>query len=194
MKTEIFTSAVFLVTFAAGFPAVTPDPAEPNTAINLFVPEAADPLIAFLSVLESIPDSILAAGDEATNDWLVAQDLREAGAALRPERDGIPDTTTIVAEVKARDVGRVALVARAGLWKVAKCAAAIIELIATTAVPAAKILRIKTYISALGGVKDAAKFLVGGSSNAEKLKVGGKDLVNLSTELSGIASIKRNCF
>jgi hypothetical protein len=85
-------------------------------------------------------------------------------------------------------------VARASIWKIAKCVAAIVQLLATTAVPAAKLLKIKGYIKALGGAKQAVKLMLGATSKAEKLKAGGEILVNLSAELLGINSVKSNCF
>ncbi|GAB1312528.1 hypothetical protein MFIFM68171_02738 [Madurella fahalii] len=86
------------------------------------------------------------------------------------------------------------IAARASIWKITKCVAAIVQLLATTAVPAAKLLRIKKYIKALGGTKEAVKLLLGATTRAEKLRVGGEILVNLSAELLGISTVKTHCF
>ena len=198
MKTQIFAAVAFLATFAIASPAVVPETkhaarADTKIVTNVFVPETADPLNSFFSALASIPDEVLKAGDEATNDWLVANGLREPGITLRKERDEIPDAAAIAAALEARDFD-VALVARASIWKIAKCVASIVQLLATTAVPAAKLLRIKKYVEGLGGTREAVKLLLGATSKAEKLKAGGEILVNLAAELSGISSVKNNCF
>ncbi|KAJ4298334.1 hypothetical protein N0V88_003360 [Collariella sp. IMI 366227] len=86
------------------------------------------------------------------------------------------------------------LIARASWWKIAQRVAAIVQLLGTTAIPAAKLLRIKKYIKALGGTKQAVKLLLGAASKAEKLKAGGQALVALAAELLGISTVKNNCF
>ena len=192
MKTKIFAAVAFLATLAAASSEITEAKnaarAETDAVNSAFAPEVAGALEEFFHTLESIPYDVLAAGDEATDAWLVAHDLREPGLNLHAERDEIPD-----AALEARDTG-VMLAARASIWKIAKCVAAIIQLLATTAVPAAKLLRIRKYIDGLGGTREAVKLLLGATSKAEKLKAGGEILVNLAAELSGISSVKNNCF
>jgi hypothetical protein len=144
-----------------------------------------------LAEIESIPDDVLAAGDEALHKWLVehgdrAGDDDNNGEKLKRDEDS-SDGVLLLLE-------RGELVARASWWKVTKCVAAIVQLLATTAVPAAKLLRIKKYIEALGGVKQAVQLLLGATTKTEKLKAGGEALVALSAELLGISTVKNNCF
>ncbi|PLS28272.1 hypothetical protein CGZ88_0434 [Bifidobacterium anseris] len=80
---------------------------------------------------------------------------------------------------------------RAGFWG---CAAAVAGVIATTAFPAAKILKIKKLIKALGGVRSAIKIMAGASFNYEKLKALGGAAAALAAELTGIGSVKSQCF
>ncbi len=138
-----------------------------------------------LAAIDDIPDEILEQGDEALHKWLVEHGYREGNEKLK--RDD--DNTDVLALLTRGE-----LAARASIWKIAKCVASIVQLLATTAVPAAKLLRIKKYIKALGGTKDAVKLLLGATTKAEKLKVGGEALVALAAELLGISSVKSNCF
>ncbi|KAH8911592.1 hypothetical protein BR93DRAFT_965372 [Coniochaeta sp. PMI_546] len=153
-----------------------------------FTTDFDSPLNNLFSTFENIPDSVLEQGDDALDKWLVEHGVREPGAKLKRSDD----------HVETRDEAsvfeRAALQARVSWWKVAKCVAAIVQLLATTAIPAAKILRIKKYIEALGGAKRAVELLLKATSRAEKLKAGGEVLVNLAAELLGISSVKNNCF
>ncbi|KAK4234781.1 hypothetical protein C8A03DRAFT_18379 [Achaetomium macrosporum] len=143
-----------------------------------------------LAEIESIPDDVLAAGDEALHKWLVEHGDRAGDDSENLKRD--EDSSDIEGLTTLLERGE--LMARASWWKVTKCVAAIVQLLATTAVPAAKLLRIKKYIEALGGVKQAVQLLLGATTKAEKLKAGGEALVALSAELLGISTVKNNCF
>ncbi|KAK4139957.1 uncharacterized protein C8A04DRAFT_15389 [Dichotomopilus funicola] len=135
-----------------------------------------------LAEIFDIPDEILRQGDEALHRWLVEHGHRRNDQ--KTKRDiNTPEATP------ANN-----LHSRASIWEVAKCVAAIVQLLATTAVPATKLLRIKKYIEALGGVKQAVQLLLGATTYAEKLRVGGEVLVNLSAELLGISTVSKNCF
>lgn len=74
------------------------------------------------------------------------------------------------------------------------CAGAIAWLIASTAIPAAKILKIKKLINGLGGVAKAVQLFWGASFNYEKLKALGGAAAALGAELLGIAAVKQQCF
>lgn len=210
MKFQIITiAAAFMATSAVALPAadVTADSkavfaraeAADTAADFNFTTDFDGPLNNLFATLEDIPDSVLEAGDDALDKWLVDHGVREPGAKLRrSESDEQPPFV-----VKARGDGdddtmslfeRSALQARVSWWKVAKCVASIVQVLATTAIPAAKILRIKKYIEALGGAKQAVELLLKATSRAEKLKAGGEVLVNLAAELMGISSVKNNCF
>ena len=83
-------------------------------------------------IISQIPESVLEEGDDAKNAWLAAHGHRES------KRD--------LVAVDARDLET------RGVWDVTKCAGAIAAFIASNAIGAAKLLRIKKYIDALGGV------------------------------------------
>lgn len=143
-----------------------------------------------LAQIVEIPEVILEQGDEALHKWLVDHGSRPDNTKLR--RDAEDEDSTDPESPSLLERGE--LIARASWWKIAKCVAAIVQLLATTAVPAAKLLRIKKYIEALGGARQAVELLLKATSKAEKLKAGGEALVNLSAELLGISSVKSNCF
>ncbi|OAA57319.1 hypothetical protein ISF_07240 [Cordyceps fumosorosea ARSEF 2679] len=142
-----------------------------------FTADFAPALSYALSAISAIPDDVLASNSDAALDaWLVANHYRTPG--------GLDLTTTTTStEIEAR-----------GFWKATKCVASIMWAIGSTAIPIAKIAKIKKYIEALGGVKKAVELMLGATSKAEKLKAGGQALVSLSAELLGIASVKSNCF
>ncbi|MDO4252113.1 MAG: hypothetical protein Q4C74_02580 [Rothia sp. (in: high G+C Gram-positive bacteria)] len=74
-----------------------------------------------------------------------------------------------------------------------ECSGAILLAIGTTAIPAAKILKIKRYMNALGGTTEAIKILWGASFSHEKLKALGGAAAALGAELLGIAAVKEAC-
>ncbi|AEO64841.1 bd68738e-4cac-4afb-aae9-a5e8103d92a6 [Thermothielavioides terrestris] len=144
-----------------------------------------------LSQIEGIPEDVLQQGDEALHKWLVDHGIRAGDEKLKRDTDGGEEASD---EEGLSLLERGELVARASWWKIAKCVAAIVQLLATTAVPAAKLLRIKKYIEELGGAKQAVELLLKATTKSEKLKAGGEALVALSAELLGISSVKNNCF
>jgi hypothetical protein len=74
------------------------------------------------------------------------------------------------------------------------CAGAIAWLIASTAIPAAKILKIKKLIDGLGGVAKAVQLFWGASFKWEKIQALGGAAAALGAELLGIAAVKQKCF
>lgn len=80
---------------------------------------------------------------------------------------------------------------QAGWWE---CSLAVSAVVFSTAIPVAKITKIKKYVKALGGVKEAAKLLYGASSKSEKLNQFGQAGVALVGELSGFTQIQKSCF
>ncbi|QWS33693.1 hypothetical protein [Curtobacterium aetherium] len=74
------------------------------------------------------------------------------------------------------------------------CTGAIAWLIASTAIPVAKILKIKKLINALGGVAKAVRIFWGASFSWEKIKAVGGAAGALAAELIGITSVKQKCF
>jgi hypothetical protein len=122
--------------------------------------------------LSETPDGVLEAGDEETDKWMVEHDYR-------PKHDK--------RDLSGRDpVDR-------GAYEVAKCAAAIAAFIASNSIAAAKLLRIKKYIRALGGVRTAAELLLKATTAAERLQCGGEALALLAGEFFGTSLITNNC-
>jgi hypothetical protein len=74
------------------------------------------------------------------------------------------------------------------------CAGAIAWLIASTAIPAAKILKIKRLINSLGGVSKAVRLFWGASFSWEKIRALGGAAAALGAELLGIGAVKQKCF
>jgi hypothetical protein len=107
-----------------------------------------------------MPEDVLASGDNATEQWLVENGYR----------------------VQEGPRGNI----HPGWWETAKCAAAIDASIGTNVVSAAKLLKIKKYLAALGGFKKAAELLLKGSTWEERLRIGGNALVGLAAEILGV--------
>jgi len=57
-----------------------------------------------------------------------------------------------------------------------------------------KIAKIKKYIQALGGLREAAILMLACSTNAERFEHGGQALLNLAAEISGIGGVAEHCF
>ena len=106
----------------------------------------------------------------------------------------IDNTNTLTQVVNFTNDNAFPIVADPSAWQVTKCAAAITLVIGSTVFAAAKILRIKKYIAALGGIKSAATLLMGATTAAERLEIGGSALMNLASEILGIAAVQDNCF
>jgi hypothetical protein len=130
-----------------------------------------------LDTILSIPDSILLAGDNATSQYIQTHSPYTSSPLYTsfPSAAGSPDLADL------------------GFWDTLKCAAAIVAFIGTNIVSAAKLLRIKKYIAALGGVRKAAELLLKASNWEERLKIGGGALVGLAAEFFGFTLITNNC-
>ena len=163
--------------------AVTANDATANFNFTSDFDFALDRLLA---EIDEIPDDVLEKGDETLHQWLVEHGNRAGNEKLKRDDNSEAENLSLLE--------RGELAARASLWKIAKCVAAIVQLLGTTAIPAAKLLRIKKYIKALGGTKKAVELLLKATTRAEKLKVGGQALVALAAELLGISTVKNNCF
>ena len=127
-----------------------------------------------LGIITEIPDEVLNAGDEAADKWLKEHGYRPSAdkrAPVNEERD-----------LEDRQVG-----------DVARCAGSIAAFIGTNLVGVAKLLRIKKYIAALGGVRESAELMLKASTNAERLREGGEALVLLAGEILGYGAVAKNC-
>ena len=85
------------------------------------------------------------------------------------------------------------VVADAGAWQITKCVAAVSWLIGSTVFAASKITKIKKYIKALGGVREAVMLMMGATSAAEKSTQIAKTVVSLAEVLLGVDTIINNC-
>lgn len=83
---------------------------------------------------------------------------------------------------------------RAARASILECTGAIALLIASTAFPVAKILKIKRLINSLGGVTRAVRIMWGASFSWEKIRALGGAAAALGAELLGVAAVKRGCF
>lgn len=117
--------------------------------------------------IEEIPDEVLEKGDDETDKWLV-----EHGYRAHHDKRDLEDR---------------------GFFDVARCVAAIAAFIGSNAIAAAKILRIKKYIEALGGIRKSAELLLKASNAEERLKYGGEALALLAGEILGTGIIAKNC-
>lgn len=86
------------------------------------------------------------------------------------------------------------LLQRTARASILECTGAIALLIASTAFPVAKILKIKRLISSLGGVAKAVRIMWGASFSWEKIRALGGAAAALGAELLGVAAVKRGCF
>ncbi|KAK5652653.1 hypothetical protein OQA88_10247 [Cercophora sp. LCS_1] len=159
----------------------------PDSIANYnFTPEFEFPLIQLFSEISSIPDKILLEGDEVLHRYFIAAGMRAPNADLSKL---ITDTDAVAASSDEEG-----LKPRASIWQILKCVGAIVQLLVSTAIPAAKILRIKKYIEQLGGVRRAVELLLGATTREEKLRAGGQALLALAGEILGISSVQTHCF
>ncbi|WP_438296045.1 hypothetical protein [Streptomyces sp. HUAS TT7] len=116
-----------------------------------------------LSVIEAMPDSVVAQGDKAVQAYLAQY---------------LPKPATVQAF---------------GWWQTTKCVAAITLAVASAAVPAAKILKLKAFIKKAGSVTKAAYPLVRVAKGEEEISGLGATLGGLAGSILGIDSIKKQC-
>ncbi|MDR0614720.1 MAG: hypothetical protein LBF82_01985 [Lactobacillales bacterium] len=85
------------------------------------------------------------------------------------------------------------IVADPNWGRITKCVGALAWLVASTAFGVVKITKIKRYMQALGGIREAAILMVTCSTNEERLQHGGQALLNLAAEISGISGVAEHC-
>ena len=78
-------------------------------------------------------------------------------------------------------------------WQVAKCSAAVVVAVASLAIPVSKVLKLRAFVRAVGGVRNAAGLLVGATSRAEKVRMIGGAIGAGAIEILGIDAIITNC-
>lgn len=144
-------------------PSATAVEASQNSATSIL--GSKDQTTELLNVINKIPVSVLEQGDAATKQW-VSNNLRSEGTSPK----GTVSTSDFVG-----------------------CSGAILFAIGSAAIPAAKILKIKRYMNALGGTTEAIKILWGASFSSEKLAALGGAAGALGAELLGITAVKEAC-
>lgn len=86
------------------------------------------------------------------------------------------------------------VIADPSAWQITKCVGSITWAIGSGVFSVAKIFKIKKYVAALGGVKEAAAALMGVSTTGvEKGTAFGSALMQLGSAVLGITAIKENC-
>lgn len=125
-------------------------------------------LIAMLTVIDEMPDSVVQQGDAAVQAYL-AEHLGDSKSGTKHA------------------------VAAFGWWQKAKCVAAVAGALASGAVPVAKLLKLKAFIKKAGGVKKAAYLLIRVSKGEEKLSELGATLAGLAGAVLGVDIIKKQC-
>jgi len=78
-------------------------------------------------------------------------------------------------------------------WHVTRCAAAVTVAVASLVIPVSKLMKLKAFVRAVGGVRVAAKLLVGATSRAEKARVIGGVIGAGAAEVLGIEAIMTHC-
>ncbi|PEF36175.1 hypothetical protein [Bacillus wiedmannii] len=121
------------------------------------------------SQIENIPDEIL----NTNNETEINEYLKKSNSTIRVGND--------------ESLVRV----KRGWWD---CSLAISALLVTTAIPVAKLVKIKKLINTLGGGAEAAKVIWGASLSSEKWAALGGVAKDLVLELVGINSVKKACF
>ena len=100
---------------------------------------------------------------------------------------------TVIQTVDFNEETAFPIVADPSAWQVAACIGALAWAIGSAAVVPAKILKIKKYIKALGGLKKSVKLMMGATSAAEKGSRAWKALKRLGCVILDIGLIYKNC-
>jgi hypothetical protein len=157
-------------------------------------------LTALLAQIEDIPDEVLEQGDEALNKWLIDNGFTVPGEQKRDVEEAADEGSLDFFDAGlegSEEEAESGLVARGQLEarrNKLKCALAVGKAIVSNAIPAAKLLRIKKYIKALGGVTKTVKLIFKGKNKAQWIKAGGQTLYKLVQEILNIKEIKKHCF
>ena len=91
------------------------------------------------------------------------------------------------------------VVADPSIWSMLKCAGSMLAAVVSVVIPGSKLLQLKRFVKAVGGIKDAARLLLQATTKAEKLKairsaVGPKAMGATAAALLSIPGIRDNCF
>lgn len=176
-----FLALLFSFTLASTTPTAKEDVNLEFSALH--APQVIDTLELVLQAIDSIPEDVLLAGDESTNDWLVAHGYRSSHAVSVETRS---TSTDIILSERAN-------AAPAGIIDVLNCAAKIAQFILENAIPAAKLLKIKKAIDIIGSVKKVAEMLRKVRSLADAKRIGGDALFQIADAIIGFSSVWGAC-
>lgn len=176
-----FLPLFFSLTLASTTPTAKEDVNLEFSAIH--APQVLDTLELVLEAIDSIPEDVLLAGDETTNDWLVAHGYRKPHVVSVETRS--PSTDIVLSER--------ANATPAGIIDVLNCAARIAQFLLENAIPAAKLLKIKKAIGIIGGVKKVAEKLKKVRSLADAKRIGGDALFQIADAIIGFSSVWSAC-
>ncbi|HEY0216901.1 MAG TPA: hypothetical protein VGC57_10960 [Cellulomonas sp.] len=169
----------------------------------LAIIDSADAPERYPFPLEVPPGGSLALLEDGTVDLLDGTGAVVATApapwAYDSEGRAVPthfeiDGTTLVQVVEhAAGDFTYPIVADPSWWQITKCAGAIAWVVGSTVFAGAKILQIKRYINALGGVTQTAKLIMGATTAAERARGIGKGLLTLAAIISGADGVMSSC-
>lgn len=177
----------YVVTSDAGTSLVRRDDAPVTVADGPLKANLATVEWAFAAI-DSIPNNVLEAGDEATHKWVTEHGYGKVAKALidlakKEDNDPEPEPTPKPNES----------LVRRGWWEVTKCAGAIAAFVGSNLVSASKLLKVKKLLDDLGGIRKSAELIVKASNNEERLRIGGTALVALAGEILGTSLVANNC-
>lgn len=174
MKFTVFGSITAIAALLTPFAVASPMAEAPSSALaardDAAIPQ--DVLFAFTQLfthIVDIPESVLDGGDNATEAWLLNKADPTALTVLESDVVAAGGTMSVTGELEAR----------ASVWEITKCAAAVTVAVA----PMAKAL---SLIKKLGGVVKAVKEMAKG---AKASKVGKE----LALEILGISAVQKEC-
>lgn len=181
MKKSIKIISLFLTVITLVF-SVSPSistvyAAEKAQQTYQYTQQDIESLTPIFEAIEQTPDELLLNG----NSKQINQYFRSKNVKLNVYNDLLGETEDDVPIATFRS----------NYWR---CGLAIGQLLVTVAIPATQLSKIKNYISALGGVWNAARLLVGATSVSEKLRGTLTALSGILLTLTGISDIKDYCF
>ncbi|MCP3028713.1 hypothetical protein [Halobacillus sp. A5] len=133
---------------------------------GVFTEEEMENLTPSLEAIVEIPDELLESGNsEAINQYFADRGI---DSHIYNSEKG--DEASVIMQTQ-------------GWWG---CSLAISQILVMNAIPIAKLVKIKQYVKALGGVKETAKLLVGATTPGEKTAA-------LVAELTGFTNVKKAC-
>lgn len=137
----ILAAAALAATFAAPANAAQVQNVTPASADVQNITVDQKQADELLRIIDEIPESVLLQGDEATRQWISEHLIQGTGI------EGVASAAGFL-----------------------ECSGATLLAIGTTAIPVAKVLKIKKLMNSLGGVNEAIKIMWGASFSSESFR------------------------